>query len=123
MATDQFQTIIQEYLNNRAVEDTLFAETLKKPNKNIKDCITYILNEVKKSGIQGFADDEIFGMAVHYYDEDDIKVGSSISNVKIVTNKSDKGKSKESKKEVTAEPKKKSKKEILQESQISLFEL
>ena len=37
MATDQFQTIIQEYLNKRAVEDSLFAETLKKPNKNIKD--------------------------------------------------------------------------------------
>ena len=122
MATDQFQTIIQEYLNNRAVEDTLFAETLKKPNKNIKDCITYILNEVKKSGRQGFADDEIFGMAVHYYDEDEIKVGSAVTNVKIVTNKSDKGKSKEAKKEEAAEPKKKSKKEILQESQISLFE-
>lgn len=118
MATDQFQIIIQEYLNNRAVEDSLFAETLKKPNKNIKDCITYILNEVKKSGRQGFADEEIFGMAVHYYDEDDIKAGSPINNVKIVTNKSDKGKSKEA----APEPKKKSKKDIIQESQISLFE-
>ena len=88
MATDQFQTIIQEYLNNRAVEDTLFAETLKKPNKNIKDCITYILNEVKKSGIQGFADDEIFGMAVHYYNEEEVSFTKN-QNCTIVTNLSD----------------------------------
>ncbi|MBP9481471.1 MAG: hypothetical protein KBF15_08460, partial [Parabacteroides sp.] len=38
-----------------------------KPEKNIDDCVTYILNEVKKSGCNGFADDEIYSMAVHYY--------------------------------------------------------
>ena len=42
------------------------------------DCITYILNTVKASGMQGFADADIFGMAVHYYDEDDVKVGDPI---------------------------------------------
>ena len=50
-----------------------------KPNKNIEECITYILNEVQKSGCNGFDDDEIFSMAVHYYDEDDIEVGKAVS--------------------------------------------
>ena len=31
------------------------------------------MQQVQKSGCNGFADEEIYGMAVHYYDEDDIK--------------------------------------------------
>ena len=77
--TDQFTRTIAEYLNQRALTDPLFAPNLMKPNKNIEECITYILNEVQKSGCNGFDDDEIFSMAVHYYDEDDIEVGKAIS--------------------------------------------
>jgi hypothetical protein len=71
--TEHFKTTIQQYLDKRAAEDSLFAETLKKENKNIDKCLNYILSTVQKSGCNGFADDEIFGMAVHYYDEDEIK--------------------------------------------------
>ncbi len=56
-----------------------------KPNKNIDDCITYILNYVKESGINGFADDEIYSLALHYYDEDSIEVGKPI-NCNVVVN-------------------------------------
>lgn len=84
-ASDQFKTILQNHLNERAAENELFAETLKKENKNIDDCITYILNQVKNSGCNGFADEEIFNMAVHYYDEDDLKPGKKI-NAKVVVN-------------------------------------
>ena len=76
--TDQFTRTIAEYLNQRAMTDPLFAPNLMKPNKNIEECITYILNEVQKSGCNGFEDDEIYSMAVHYYDEDDIEVGNAI---------------------------------------------
>jgi hypothetical protein len=72
-ATDSFKNTIQDHLKNLAAKDLLFATTLNKPNKNIDDCINYIFDTVKKSGCNGFADEEIFGMAVHYYDEDDIK--------------------------------------------------
>ena len=67
-----FKAQIENYLNELAAKDELFAVTLKKENKNIDDCITYILNQVQQSGKMGFADEEIYGMAVHYYDEDDI---------------------------------------------------
>ena len=84
--TDKFTEVIEEHLKFRAFTDPLFAETLKKPNKNIDDCITYILNTVKSSGSNGFTDDEIFNMAVHYYDEDDIKVGAKMSRSNVVVN-------------------------------------
>ena len=48
------------------------------PAKNIDDCVTYILNYVQKSGCNGFTDGEIYGQAVHYYDENEIEVGKPI---------------------------------------------
>lgn len=84
-STEPFYKAIETYLKNRAEIDELFAETFKKPNKNVGDCVTYILNQVKASGCNGFTDDEIFGMAVHFYDEDDIKPGAKI-NAKVVVN-------------------------------------
>ncbi|WP_373802216.1 PcfK-like family protein [Bacteroides heparinolyticus] len=77
--TEHFTRTIAEYLNQRAITDPLFAPNLQKPNKNIEGCITYILNEVQKSGCNGFDDEEIYSMAVHYYDEDDIAVGKPIN--------------------------------------------
>ena len=76
--TEQFTRTIAEYLNLRAATDTLFAPNLQKPHKSIEQCITYILNQVQKSGCNGFDDDEIYSMAIHYYDEDDLDVGNSI---------------------------------------------
>ena len=71
--TEQFTRTIAEYLNGRAMTDPLFAPNLQKPYKNIEECILYILSEVQKSGCNGFADEEIYSMAVHYYDEDDVE--------------------------------------------------
>lgn len=71
--SDQFKQSIKTYLDKRAEEDTLFAQSYAKPNKNIDECCNFVLQQVQKSGCNGFHDDEIFGMAVHYYDEDNIK--------------------------------------------------
>ena len=51
--TDHFKRTIQMYLEQRAEEDTLFAKN-------------------------GFTDGEIYGQAVHYYDENEIEVGKPI---------------------------------------------
>ncbi len=77
--TEHFTRTIAEYLNQRAMTDPLFAPNLMKPNKNIEDCVTYILNEVKKSGCNGFDDDEIYSMAVHYFDTDNINIGKPLN--------------------------------------------
>lgn len=76
--TDSFKTAIQAHLNKVAETDPAFAEKLNNPDKNIEDCITYILKQVQKSGCNGFADEEIYGMAMHYYDEEHIEVGKPI---------------------------------------------
>ncbi|EFA97156.1 PcfK-like family protein [Hoylesella timonensis] len=83
--TEHFTRTIAEYLNQRAMADPLFAPNLMKPNKNIEECITYILNEVQKSGCNGFEDDEIYSMAVHYYDEDNIEIGKP-TNCQVMVN-------------------------------------
>lgn len=80
-----FKNEIQTYLEQRAEYDELFARSYRNPLKNIEDCLTYILNYVQKSGCNGFSDDEIFGQAVHYYDEIDIEVGKPIE-CKVVVN-------------------------------------
>ena len=67
------------YLEQRAEEDALFAKNYRNPAKNIDECVTYILNYVKKSGCNGFTDGEIFGQAVHYYDENEIEVGKPMN--------------------------------------------
>lgn len=55
-----------------------FAPRYANPKKNIDDCCTFIINQVRQSGCNGFADEEIYSMALHYYDED-IDIGKPVS--------------------------------------------
>lgn len=83
--TMAFADTIRHYLEKRAENDVLFAVKFANPSKSVEDCVTYIINEVKKSGCNGFTDDEIFGKAVHYFEESEIEVGNPI-NCKVVVN-------------------------------------
>ena len=71
-ASDNFKKTIQTYLENRALEDALFAERLKNEKKSFDECCNFILNTVKESGCVGFDDDEIYSIAVHYWDEENL---------------------------------------------------
>ena len=98
-----FETSIKNFLDDLAKEDELFAKTYFKPNKSIKECCRYIYQQVEKAR-SGNArcvaceDDEIYGLAIHYYDEDDIEVTGSKAKVEEVkhagTPKKSKAKSK-----------------------------
>lgn len=79
-----FKQVIQSYLEQRAKRDSLFATSFAKQNKNIDECCNYIIGEAKKRGgsVVCMSDDEVFGLAVHYYDEDDIKVNKQ-TNYKV----------------------------------------
>lgn len=68
--TEKFKEAIKAYLDKLA-ESGDFALSYANPNKNLDECIDYILTQVKSSGCAGFDDAEIYGMAVHYYDEED----------------------------------------------------
>ncbi|MBD5131922.1 MAG: PcfK-like protein [Clostridiales bacterium] len=84
--TDKFKQVIKTYLEKRAKEDELFAPKYANPKKSLDECVDYIIDEVQKSGRQGFADEEIYGMAVHYYDEEDLKVEKGKSSPRVVVN-------------------------------------
>lgn len=81
---DAFKLAIKEYLDQRANSDSLFAVTYKKDGKSIDDCIKYIISQVQKSGRSGFANDEIYSLAVHYYDEADIAIPASVPTPRVV---------------------------------------
>ena len=59
----------------------MFAKSYAKTNKNIDECYDYIVGEARKqckdSDSICISDDVVYGWAVHYYDEDNIKVGRS----------------------------------------------
>lgn len=72
-----FENAIKEYLDARAKEDVKFAEKYSNEKKSIEECCRFILVEMRKkskSGMYGATDAEVFGLAVHYYDEEDILV-------------------------------------------------
>ena len=83
--TEHFKRTIQMFLEQRAAEDELFAKSYRNPAKNIDDCVTHILNYVQKSGCNGFTDGEIYGQAIHYYEENEIEVGKPM-NCQVVVN-------------------------------------
>lgn len=85
--TEHFKQTVKAYLDGRAQTDELFAVSYAKENKNLDDCITFILNQVKVSGCCGMTDDEVWSLAVHYYDEDNIDVGKPVSCGVVVNHK------------------------------------
>lgn len=82
----EFKETIQKYLQERSVEDPLFAPKFANPDKSIDECCRYIMGEARERGTSVvMSDAEVFGMAVHYYDEENIKVekvsaGCSVSS-------------------------------------------
>ena len=76
--TESFKQTIHSYLEQRASEDTLFAEKYHAVNRSIDDIVTYILNEVMKSECHGFDDDEIYSLAIHAAEEKDLEVGKPV---------------------------------------------
>ena len=85
--TQEFQRTIKAHLDNLAGFDDNFAQKYAKEGKSIEECCNYILSTVKNSGCNGFADDEIFGMAVHYYEDDDLGDIKAIKGTVVVNHK------------------------------------
>lgn len=111
MTTTTFEATIQKYLENRAKEDSLFAETYKKANKSIKECCKYIYSKARKLAAGGNAvginDATVYGWAVHYYDEDDIKVDKVQERVEVVAPASEPAKAEQPKPQLKPHPKRK----------------
>ena len=86
--SNQAKDAIKAHLDARAASDSLFAVSYSKPNKSIDECFRYILGEARKRGNSVcMTDDEVFGLAIHYYDEDNIEIASIPANYNVSTSR------------------------------------
>ncbi len=119
-----FEEAIKKYLDKRAGEDSLFAEAYKNTKKNIEGCCNYILNEVKKQAKNGKAaitDDEVFSLAVHYYDEADLKQCKPVNAQVVISGEYAPMQDTAPKSKVKDKPKQKIVRHDSDERQLSLF--
>ena len=82
----QFEDAIRRHLEELAEKDELFRAVFAKEGKSIAECCRYILSEARKRGVAvAMSDEEVYGLAVHYYDEDDLRVPSVAAVPRIAT--------------------------------------
>ena len=81
---------IGNYLKKRADKDPSVKNNLQKENKSLKECWDYVLGEVAKTmyrngkfGCAAGDDEDLYALAIHYYDEDDIKIAPLPTNMKV----------------------------------------
>ena len=68
-----FENIIKEYIEGVCKTDEVLAGKYEKSGKDIEGCCKYIKSEAKKKAKNGCAvieDAEVFGWAIHYFDEE-----------------------------------------------------
>lgn len=68
-----FEKIIKDYIEKFAQGDAVFASKYEKSGKDIEGCCRYIKSEARKQAQNGCAaikEEEVFGWAVHYFDEE-----------------------------------------------------
>lgn len=84
---NEFEKTIKAHLDDAARNDSAFAAkyTPDDKKKGIASCCAYIITEVKKTGRTGFTDAEVYGMAMHFYDEG-LTGPSSSPNCRVVVN-------------------------------------
>lgn len=86
-----FEKIIKDYIEEACKNDEVLAGKYEKSGKDIEGCCKYIKAEAKKKAQGGCAvieDAEVFGWAVHYFDEGlkapantpkaEVKVGTTV---------------------------------------------
>lgn len=131
-ATGDFQTIILKYLEENASD--VLAEKINKGKKTLAGCQKYIFAEAKKKASQNVAcieDAEVFGWAVHYFEEDEIKENKLPAVTATVANaegaeKPKKEPSKQRTGNATVAPKEQKKAKVApqyDDSRLSLFDL
>ena len=87
----ELKEIIKRHLDKMAQKDFAFAERYKLESKSLDECLKYITSEARKQAKNGCAaieDAVVYGWAVHYYQEDNIKADNV--KAKVVAPKADK---------------------------------
>ena len=86
VVSKSFRDAIKNYLDQFAKENNLFAEKYKNQKKSVEECCTFIIQEVQKMQVNGLSDDEVYYLARHYYEEENLKVKPLPAGLKVVVN-------------------------------------
>lgn len=115
-----FYQAIAARLERQAAQDETFREKfsarMMADKNSITQCCSYIIQQVKNSRRTAFTDDEVYGMAIHFFDEG-LTAGVSTHGARIVVPGDD---PKKAKAEAVKASKPKPKRQE-DESQLSLF--
>lgn len=90
-ATNPSQELVKKYLEENVSD--LLAEKINNGKKTLQGCWNYIVSEAKKKAVSNCAcieDREVFGWAIHYFEEDSIAECKSAPSAKTVTSKTSK---------------------------------
>ena len=85
-ARDETEKVILDYLNT--LESPELIKKIQTTDKDIPDALEYVKNQVKSRAKHGCAmvtDQEVFGMIIHYFEEDSIAKGSAPKTKAVVT--------------------------------------
>ncbi len=124
-ASNRNEELVLEHLKNTVTD--ILAEKINNGKKTLAGGWNFIVSEAKKKAVQGCAaieDKEVFGWAVHYFEEDSIEECKTAPAVKTATT----AKPKADKKAIPvtdakAEPPKAQKSKKVDEAQMSIFDM
>ncbi len=87
MKNDAFNKAIEVHLKEVCEQDENFKQKFEKAvaeGKTVETCCNFIISEVRKAGKTAMTDAEVYGIAVHYYDETAIAAATNKENCTVV---------------------------------------
>lgn len=61
--------VVRNYMEERCASDPILAIKYADPNKSIEKALNFVASEVQKSGLTIMDSESVFGLILHYYDE------------------------------------------------------
>ena len=85
-ASNTYEQVVLDYIESLDAPELI--EKINAGDKGLSDCMSYVKSQARSKAVNGCAvltDQEVFGMAVHYFEEDSIKKGATPSAPKVKT--------------------------------------
>lgn len=123
-AKNPSQELVKNYLEQNVSD--LLAEKINSGKKTLQGCWNYIVSEAKKKAVSGCAcieDREVFGWAVHYFEEDSIAECKTAPAVKTVAPKTESKTEKKPTPKPTPKPAPKAPEKKQAQEQMSIFDI
>ena len=79
-ASNAYEQAVLDYIESMDAPELI--EKINAGDKGLSDCMSYVKSQARSKAVNGCAiltDQEVFGMAVHYFEEDSIKKGATPS--------------------------------------------